>query len=352
MTGQPGGERIAVLETKESLGIAIWKMPFFRALRRAYPGCTITHIAAGRSFHADLLRPINGSYVDAVIENAGIEKPLWAARRRLRDLPRFSLVYDVRTKGARVAWAWANLRHDRFVSMLPGFLLTTQPQARVQRPRHWVGRLMAMIEVATGRPADWRGRIELPPEAAAAAAHLLPGGERYVGLAPGAHGAYKVWPVDRFIETAHALAARGFRPVFLIGPDERSMVPQLRAAVPGALFPEVDRTDPFPTIKGPQLALALGERLAAAVANCTGIGHLLANAGTPLVSLFGPTDPRRFLPWTEPIRALRAQDFGADSDMSAIPVDAVVASVDSVVDAAASGAGAGPDPYRHGLLAA
>ena len=352
MTAPSGGERIAVLETKESLGIAIWKIPFFRALRRAYPGCTITHIAAGRTFHADLLRPINEPYVDAVIENAGIEKPLWAARRRLRDQPPFSLVYDVRTKAARVAWAWANLRHDRFVSMLPGFVLTTRRQVRVRRPRHWVGRLMAMIEVATGQPADWRGRIDLPPEAVAAAAHLLPAGGRYVGLAPGAHGTYKVWPVERFIDTAHALAARGLRPVFLIGPDERPMVPRLRESVPGALFPEVDRTDPHPDIKGPQLALAIGERLAAAVANCTGIGHLLANVGTPLVSLFGPTDPRRFLPWTEPIRALRAQDFGGDADMSAIPVPAVIAAVDSVIDAAASGASAGPDPYRHGLLAA
>ena len=127
------------------------------------------------------------------------------------------------------------------------------------------------------------------------------------------------------------VTAQGWQPVYMIGPNEQDMVAALRAALPDAAFPELDRTDPYPDIKGPALALALGQRLAVGVANCTGIGHLLAVVGTPMVSLFGPTDPARFLPWVEPVRPIRAQEFGGTEDMAAIPVDAVEAAVAELV---------------------
>jgi len=345
-----GGPTIAVLDSQESLGIGIWKVPFYRALKRAYPGCTITLIVAKRTLMAGGgLRALTAPYVDHVVEQAGIEKPLGAAARRLRALPRYDLVFDARTKVLRVIWARLFLRHGAFVSMLPGWWLSTRRRARPARSRHWVDRLMAMVELATGAPADWRGRIALPEDVRAAAAHLLPDGPVYVGLAPGAAGAYKVWPLDRFADLARRLTAAGRQPVFLIGPNEGEMVAPLRAAVPGALFPEIDRDDPHPEVRGPALALGLGERLSAAVCNCTGIGHLLANAGTPLVSLFGPTDPRRFLPWVEPVRALRAQDFGGGEAMEAIPVDAVAEAVEALIaQAARTAAAAGDAPDAVG----
>lgn len=328
---QQQGKRIAVLDSQESLGIAIWKVPFYRAVKRAWPGSTITLITAKKTVVATVLRDLMRPYVDEVLDQAAIEKPVLLAARNLRALPRFDIVFDARTKGLRVLWAKLFLRHGDFVSMLPGYILTSRRRGRAKRPRHWVGRLMAMLEVATGQPADWRGDVPLPAEAHAAATHLLPPGPVYVGLCPGAAGAYKVWPLERFIALGQRVTARGWQPVFMIGPNEQDMVPPLRAQLPKAIFPELDRTDPYSEIKGPALALALGQRLTVGVANCTGIGHLLAVVGTPLVSLFGPTDPARFLPWVEPIRAIRAQDFGGGEAMAAIPVDAVEAAVADLV---------------------
>ena len=327
--------RIAVLESQESLGIAIWKFPFYRALRRAYPGCDITLIVSRKTMTTTSLIDLMPSFVDRVIDNAAIEKPTVQACRNLRALPHFDMVFDARTKVARVVQAKLCLRHGDFVSMLPGFWLTSRRRKRVTRPLHWVGRLMAMLETVTGQPADWRGRVPLPTDAHAAAAELLPGGPVYVGLCPGAHGTNKIWPLEHFISAASALRGHGYQPVFVIGPHERHMVARLKQETEGSLFPQIDRGDHYPQIanEDPALALAIGERLAVAVANCTGIGHLLANAGTPLVSLFGPTDPRRFLPWTDQAQALRAQDFGGGIAMAAIPVDAVVSAVERLIAA-------------------
>ena len=70
--------------------------------------------------------------------------------------------------------------------------------------------------------------------------------------------------------------------------------------------------------------------MAAAVAGDSGIGHLLAAVGTPLVSLFGPTDADRRRPFTPHGVVVRAQDFGGTA-MEAIPVEPVFAAVEALV---------------------
>jgi len=49
---------------------------------------------------------------------------------------------------------------------------------------------------------------------------LLPAGPRYIGLAPGASGAHKCWPLQAYLDLAEREQARGRVPVFLLGPEE------------------------------------------------------------------------------------------------------------------------------------
>ena len=94
--------------------------------------------------------------------------------------------------------------------------------------------------------------------------------------------------------------------------------------------------------------MALGRRLGAAVANDSGIGHLLGILRTPLVSLFGPTDPERWRPYTTNGLIIRAQQFGGDA-MEAIPVEPVFAAVMRLIKLSAQGsADAVPRPARGG----
>ncbi|MPZ39971.1 MAG: lipopolysaccharide heptosyltransferase family protein, partial [Rhizobiales bacterium] len=127
-----------------------------------------------------------------------------------------------------------------------------------------------------------------------------------------------------------ALAGKGYAPVFLIGPQEREWLATLRAAVPQALFPEAEPVDPALGISRLEFAIALGRRLTAVVANDSGVGHLMAAIGTPLVSLFGPSDAARWAPFGERVVIVRAQDFGGAA-MESIPVDAVNTAVDRLL---------------------
>jgi ADP-heptose:LPS heptosyltransferase len=199
-----------------------------------------------------------------------------------------------------------------------------------RRPPRLVDKLLGLAAAAAGHPVAVPNPIPIPADLRARAADLLPPGSTYVGIAPGAGNKHtgKCWPLDRFIALARAQVERDRVPVFLLGPEEgREWLATLREAVPPALFPEQqDGTAPA----GPCLTAALGERLSAAVANCSGTGHLLAAGGAPIVSLYGPTRPEKYAPFARALICLKAQDYGAER-IDAIPLDAVAAAVERQV---------------------
>jgi ADP-heptose:LPS heptosyltransferase len=163
-----------------------------------------------------------------------------------------------------------------------------------------------------------------------AAEALLPSGPTYVGFAPGAGGAGKRWPLERYIALAKAQEARGRTPVFFFGPDEDEDAARAATAVPDALFPEDERTDAYTDIKGPLLVIALAGRLAAAVANDAGPGHMLAAGGAPLLSL--QKDRRKavkFRPAARKLELLVAEDYG--SGMDALPLDPVTEALERLL---------------------
>jgi ADP-heptose:LPS heptosyltransferase len=279
---------------------------------------------------ADDLEPWAGPLLERVIEHANLSSPDWAVPWRLKKLPPFGLVFDSRSRGLTVLYARLLLSHRGFYTCLPGYLFTDGKKPAGGRPRGVAQRMLTLIEMATGRPADWRGSMHVSRPAADAAAARLPAGPRYVGLAPGSREGRKNWPLGSFVALARALEARGHTPVMLIGPQEREALAVFRAGVPNALFPEAEPLDPALGVKRLEFAVALAHRLAAAIANDSGIGHLLGAVGTPLVSLFGPSDPLRWAPFTERGVVVRAQEFGG-TEMSAIPVDAALRAAERVL---------------------
>ena len=149
-------------------------------------------------------------------------------------------------------------------------------------------------------------------------------------------GTGKCWPLEAYIAVARRQVERGRVPVFLLGPEETRLDEPARGGAGGVVSRSAAR--PAARSADRRLTAALGERLAAAVANCSGAGHLLAAGGAPMVSLFGPTRPEKYAPFSRALICLKAQDYGADDRR----------------DPARRGgrgrraAGGGPAPRRHG----
>ncbi len=295
------------------------KLPFLRALRHAYPAARITWLAGiGRSVYAGPLAGLVAPLLDEVIEHAGVGREWSELAKRPLVRREFDLVIDTQRR-LKTTLILRRIRHERFISGCAGYRLSdAKPLWGAAKAPRMIDNMLALVEAASGKAANPAGRIVLDPALEERARQVLPDGMRYMALAPGAGGAHKRWPLERFIELARTLRDQGLTPVFLLGPAEAGWHGEVMSALPEALCP---LQAPGMTAS-PLFTIALAARCEAAIANDSGTGHMIAAADIPLVSLFGPTDPAKFAPWVSRGAILRAQEFGG-SEMEAIPVEAV-----------------------------
>ncbi|MEW6324597.1 MAG: lipopolysaccharide heptosyltransferase II [Nitrospirota bacterium] len=208
-------------------------------------------------------------------------------------------------------------------------------------PVHAVDRYLDVIRQLGVR---WEGvpRFPLPPWPAAdawadgvwAAERMAPDDPVCV-VHPAARWSTKRWPAERFARAADGAAARGWRVIVVAGAGQAG---QAEAAV-GLMQRRVLNLAGGTTL--PQLA-ALLRRAAVLVTNDSGPMHLAAAVGTPVVAMFGPTDPRKVGPYgsghavlmasvdCSPCRRQRCVQDGAC--MKAIDVEEVLKAMDKIIN--------------------
>jgi lipopolysaccharide heptosyltransferase II len=141
--------------------------------------------------------------------------------------------------------------------------------------------------VPSGRPG-----LVLPESARAQAEGRLVGARGpLVGIHVSGGRAIKQWEPDRFAEVARRLIHTVGATIVLTGsPADRSLVESVRRSLPEASVIDVS---------GDLDLLAVGailERLDLLVTGDTGPMHLAAAVATPIVAVFGPSDPVRYAP--------------------------------------------------------
>ncbi len=310
---------VQVFAGRDLTGDGVMKLPFLQALRAAWPRARIVWITAGKSVFASTLRPLTADLLDRVIEETKIGASWTEVFRPRVALERADLLIDTQRQ-MRTSLALRRLKPRVFVSAAAGWSLSARRPEERAKPPSMLGQMMRLI-AACGAEID---PVELPPlrlpeGLEEEARQRLPEGTLRVGLAPGAGNREKCWPLERFLSLGAKLAERGFTPVVLLGPAEQEWSERVAQALPEAVLPVRAKDSPMMT-------MALARQLAVAVANDSGLGHLAAAAGIPLISLFGPTAPEKFAPRATRLTILRAQDHGAAA-MDAIPEQAVLEAV-------------------------
>jgi ADP-heptose:LPS heptosyltransferase len=315
---------LLVYSQGEVIGDGILKLPFLAALRREWPRARIAWATAGPTVYASLLKPAAEQLGIEVIAN--LEPQLgW---RALLEAPlageSFDIVIDTQAQVARTL-ALRRIRHGRFFSAALGYRLG-DGRPRAPAPEAILGRLMVLAGLAAGRALAPAPPPPAPGRWAEAAAALLPTSPAYVGLAPGAGGKNKCWPLERYTELARRLSSKNLTPVIFLGPEENDWVAPLKAALPQALFPEWGRRDAFADLKGPYLAIALCARLKAGVANNAAPAQMMAAGGASVLALHERRrSAAKFRPFGDRVETIAAEDFG--EGMGAIPIEAVEAAL-------------------------
>ncbi|MBI3263002.1 MAG: glycosyltransferase family 9 protein, partial [Acidobacteria bacterium] len=111
-----------------------------------------------------------------------------------------------------------------------------------------------------------------------------------VGIHPCGGRAIKQWHPERFAEVAAALRDARNAVIVLTGaPEDRDLVDQVKRRIGGDVIDLCGRTDLL-------MLAAVLERLDLFISGDTGPMHLAVAVGTPIVALFGPSDPARWGP--------------------------------------------------------
>jgi ADP-heptose:LPS heptosyltransferase len=201
-----------------------------------------------------------------------------------------------------LAWVAGGARRVGYSSGGGGALLTDAvPYAPLEHVSTNARRAIARAApgaVAAGRRAP---RLAPPPPAVASARALLGGARRpLVGVHASGGRESKQWHLDRFAAVARAIAASHDATIVLTGAaTDRPLVDAVRAGLRDAsVIDACGRADL------PVLAALLGE-LDLLVTGDTGPMHLAAAMDTPLIALFGPSDPRRYGPQSPVQHVLR-----------------------------------------------
>jgi lipopolysaccharide heptosyltransferase I len=273
-----------------SLGDLVHTLPAVSAIRRAHPDAEIDWLvdAAHREF-LDLV-PILSSVIALRRPTAGA---WWDARRTLRAR-RYAAALDFQglLKSAALSWLSGARRTIGFnTSSLrePAAALFYSEFVQVGQTSHVIEK---NLHLAAAVGAD-TSRLEFPirdvPSTALDEVRAR-GVESFALLNCGAAWPNKRWPAERFGRiAAWLLAEHGLRSVALWGPGEDALAAEV-VRVSGGAAMAAPRTS-LPDL----VAFARAARLI--VSGDTGPTHIAGAVGTPIVALFGPTDPARNGPW-------------------------------------------------------
>ena len=182
-----------------------------------------------------------------------------------------------------------------------GPVLTGQSRPPDGRRVHMTRVLMDALEPLGIGASVGPPRVDVPLSIVPDDVRKLEAEQSLVAIHPGSGGAEKCWPAENYGALIDLLAESGFRPIITFGPADET--------IRRRLLPWIESRDVL-VIEDRSLAevTALYARCRAMIGNDSGMTHLAAAAGTPVIALFGPTDPAVWGPRGKDVRILWGTD--------------------------------------------
>jgi heptosyltransferase-2 len=274
------------------VGDVVLSLPALQALRRAFPAAELTAVA--KPWVADVLE------VTGVVDDMLLYRPRSGWQRVIDFL---AVSRELRGRSFSAAFLFQNAFEAAAMAVAAGVpvrvgrvadgrrLLLTHPVSPPDDPdRHQsegyldLVRAVAEVDAVEFRP------VSVSAAAVAAARERLNSagaqGSPLVVVAPGArYGSAKRWPPDRFARVADGLIEVSGAIVVLLGSEvDRPVVSSVAANMSRRALDLCGKLS---------LAEAIGVISLAdvVVSNDSGAMHLAAMCGTPVVAIFGPTNP-------------------------------------------------------------
>jgi heptosyltransferase-2 len=302
VTIQKPQKRIIVLRYR-FIGDTILTVPFLRNLRSAEPDAYIAWVVApGSSEVVNGIPYINELiFWDPVTIHADSRGNHRTWRQKLAFImelraKRFDKVYVLKRSFSSALMAIFSGAGERigFATEGRSFLLTKPVSYRPVQ--HEVLSFLDILE-ADGIPVvdNYLEYWTSPTEQALADELLVNNAvaraEKLVALHPFSSIPERGWHLNNFAALATHLAESGYRPLILGAPNDRDLFESVADRFASTSVDLVGKNSL-------RVTMALLKRCKLFVGNDSGIMHLAAAAGIPLVAIFGPQSPLKFGPWS------------------------------------------------------
>ena len=285
-------QRFLVLRMS-ALGDIVHTLPAVCALRESFPKATIDWLVDQK--WASVLE--GNPCVDNVI---AIDRASWpsviAGVRQLRKA-HYTVAIDFQSlyRSAILGWLSGasrrmgfNARYSRESGAVLFYTKVIGPHQA-----HKIEHNLELVEALGVRASEIRFPLPTSSEATQQVERILAAKSvrDYFVLSPGGGWGSKCWPPERYGELHRALAQKyGWRGVISFGPGESDLAERVcrSAGSPEPVVAMFDLKQLIPLLRGARFL----------VAGDTGPLHLASALGTPVVGLYGPTDPSRNGPYS------------------------------------------------------
>lgn len=291
LAAHPEAVRRILVRAPSWLGDAILALPAIDGLRRTFPGAEL--VVSAKPAVADLFALLPG--VPAIIPDAGTgPRGLVATARRLHGAGCELALLLPNSFGSALLTRLAGIPHRAGYARDGRGALLTAPVPVPPAAAHWhqVDSYRALLGALSWDEGERRPVLMPPAEAVAAADHLLgeipPAGRGrpLVAVAPGAmYGGAKRWGAHRYAAAADRLAGELGAALILVGSNPESA--EAAAVAAGVRAPALSLAGRTTL----SVLAAVLARCRVLLANDSGVMHVAAAVGTPVVAVFGPTDP-------------------------------------------------------------
>ena len=324
-------KKILVFSNGEKIGDGIIKLHLLHEIKKRFPDHKLTWMTnKGNTVYNNQLKTLASFYIDNIIEIADLNPFFWNRISKNYDLNNvfYEYIFDTQKAIFRTV-ALKRIKCKIFLSSSGnGFFSSFKLDLKKNNTRkYYLNDLFDLLNVLKKDTIDNSFRIEIPENLQNRLKEVFKANNRYLGIAPGAGEKNKIWPLEKFIKLGKHFEKNNFKIVLFLGPEEDNIKDRLISEFPEALIPEKIIKN-FSNI---EIVMGSTKFLTCALANDSGISHMLSTKYCPLIKLFGPKDSNKFTPKHINLKSITSAQFNS-SDVKAIPIEEVIKVIENSIN--------------------
>jgi len=283
---------ILIFSNGEKIGDGIIKLPLLNEIRKRLPDFKIFWMTdKGNTVYNSVLKKISSNYIDHILEKADINFLFWKKISLKYNLEEqfFDYIFDTQKSIARTI-ALRRIKHNCFISGTARCMFSSVKLRKdlINKKKYYLENLYDLLDLIVSGEVNDAFNIPINNELEFKVSQILNNKLQYIGIAPGAGEKNKIWPIENFIHLANFCTKKGYGIVFFLGPEEQDIKLLLSNKFPSSIF--IEDSDKLKEFSNIEIIMTSTKYLKFAIANDSGVSHMLSTNECPLVKLFGPKD--------------------------------------------------------------